>query len=322
MGTGYPRLSLLPMGSPDSSIASLLHSPRALEFLNRMREEFHTVIIDSPPMLQMADARVLGKAADAVILVLHSAETTRDAAATAALRLTEDGTRVLGSILNEWDPRKSSHSGYGVRVSLLPVRCEPGLGSPAPLFPVNLFSCPWKPDTWHLTPFLMTPLRRRLLLQAAKLFDLLLMVFSFGLATVLVAHQTAAASLAEFFSMRIKVANFVIFALLLLGWHIVFYSLGVYSSKRLSSRWAEVFDVVKAATLGSAIIFIAAIFLHIGMVTPYFILIFWAASTFAAAASRVLLRPMLKRNAPARPQPAPHGGSGDQFPSPALCPQD
>jgi Mrp family chromosome partitioning ATPase len=78
-----------------------------------MREEFHTVIIDSPPMLQMADARVLGKAADAVILVVHSAETTRDAAATAALRLTEDGTRVLGSILNEWDPRKSSPSGYG-----------------------------------------------------------------------------------------------------------------------------------------------------------------------------------------------------------------
>src|ERR1035438_6616376 len=113
----------------------------------------------------------------------------------------------------------------------------------------------------------MTSLRRRLLLRAAKLFDLVLMVFSFGLATVLVAHQTAAASLGQFFSMRIKVANFVIFALLLLGWHIVFSSLGLYGSKRLSSRWKEVFDVVKAATLGSGIVFIAAIFLHIRMVT-------------------------------------------------------
>jgi Mrp family chromosome partitioning ATPase len=101
------------MGTPDSSIASLLHSPRTVEFLNRMREEFHTVIIDSPPMLRMADARVLGKAADAVVLVVHSAQTTRDEAATAAQRLTEDGTRVLGTILNEWDPRKTSHSGYG-----------------------------------------------------------------------------------------------------------------------------------------------------------------------------------------------------------------
>jgi Mrp family chromosome partitioning ATPase len=77
-----------------------------------MREMFHTVIIDTPPMLQMADARVLGRLADGVILVVRSAQTTRDAAAAAAQRLTEDGTRVLGTILNEWDPRKTSHAGY------------------------------------------------------------------------------------------------------------------------------------------------------------------------------------------------------------------
>jgi len=112
VGTGYPRLYLLPAGSTPPSITGALHSPGALKFLTQMREEFHTVIIDSPPMLQMPDARVLGKAADAVILVVRSAETTRDEAAAAALRLAEDGTRVLGSILNEWDPRKSSRSGY------------------------------------------------------------------------------------------------------------------------------------------------------------------------------------------------------------------
>ena len=48
-------------GTPDSSIASLLHSPRATEFLDRMREEFHTVIIDSPPMLQMAGRARAGR---------------------------------------------------------------------------------------------------------------------------------------------------------------------------------------------------------------------------------------------------------------------
>jgi succinoglycan biosynthesis transport protein ExoP len=110
--TGYPHLFLLPTGSTPSSIASLLHSPGALEFLNHMREEFHTVLIDTPPMLQMSDARVLGRLADAVILVVRSAQTTRDEAAAAAQRLAEDGTRVLGTVLNEWDPRKASHSGY------------------------------------------------------------------------------------------------------------------------------------------------------------------------------------------------------------------
>lgn len=110
--TCYVRLYLLPNGSTPTSIAGLLHSPRTLEFLNHMREEFHTVIIDTPPMLQIPDARVLGKVADAVVLVVRSAETTRDQASASAQRLTEDGTRLLGTILNEWDPRKTSRSAY------------------------------------------------------------------------------------------------------------------------------------------------------------------------------------------------------------------
>ena len=110
--TCYPHLSLLPTGSTSSSIAGLLHSPRTLEFLNSMRQEFHTVIIDTPPMLTMPDARVLGRLADGVILVVRSAQTTSEQAAATAQRLREDGTRVLGTILNKWDPRKNSHSGY------------------------------------------------------------------------------------------------------------------------------------------------------------------------------------------------------------------
>jgi len=110
--TCYEHLYLLPAGSTPSSVAGLFHSPRTLEFLNQMREYFHTVIIDTPPMLQMADARALGRLADGVILVVRSAHTTREMVAGAAQRLTEDGTRVLGMILNEWDPRKISPSGY------------------------------------------------------------------------------------------------------------------------------------------------------------------------------------------------------------------
>ena len=93
--------------------------------------------------------------------------------------------------------------------------------------------------------------------------------------------------------MRVKVGNFVLFALLLLAWRLVFSSFGLYSSKRLSPRWAEVLDIAKATTLGSAIIFVAAIFLRIQMVTPLFILLFWVASTLAGVGSRVLLRYML-----------------------------
>jgi capsular exopolysaccharide synthesis family protein len=115
--TGFKNLSLLPSGSPTGNIAALLYSPRALAFLSRMREEFHTIIIDSPPMMNIPDARVLGGLADGVILVVRSAETMRHTAVAAKQRLTEDGTRVLGTILNQWDLRETNQctNSYGYK---------------------------------------------------------------------------------------------------------------------------------------------------------------------------------------------------------------
>jgi len=51
--------------------------------------------------------------ADAVILVVRADRTTRDAAMAACHRLKQDGARILGTILNDWDPRLHRHSYYG-----------------------------------------------------------------------------------------------------------------------------------------------------------------------------------------------------------------
>ena len=117
--TAFRNLDLLPAGSPTVNSAALLYSPRAFALLNRMREEFHTVIIDTPPMLNVPDARILGRLADGVILVVRSAETMRYTAVAAKHRLTQDGTWVLGTILNQWDPRKTNQytHGYGYTYS-------------------------------------------------------------------------------------------------------------------------------------------------------------------------------------------------------------
>jgi polysaccharide biosynthesis transport protein len=115
--TGFRNLCLLPSGSLPDNITGLLHSPLMVQFLKRMREEFQTIIIDTPPLLYMPDARILGRIADGVILVVRSAQTMMDAALAANHRLAEDGTQVLGTILNQWDPRKTSrYSGYGYNV--------------------------------------------------------------------------------------------------------------------------------------------------------------------------------------------------------------
>src|SRR5207245_11809498 len=69
-------------------------------------------------------------------------------------------------------------------------------------------------------------------LGALKLFDVALMMFSFAVASLPVLYQGGSVSFAHFLSLRIKVGNFVLFAVLLLVWHVIFVSFGLYHSKR------------------------------------------------------------------------------------------
>jgi polysaccharide biosynthesis transport protein len=101
--TKIPGLYVVPSGPTTDGLSSLLYSPRLTEFLQRVAKEFDLVLIDAPPMLHFADARVLGRHSDGVILVLRSGQTKRDAAILARQRFHEDGTCVLGTILNSWD---------------------------------------------------------------------------------------------------------------------------------------------------------------------------------------------------------------------------
>ena len=50
---------------------------------------------------------------DGVVLVVRAGHTMREAALVASQRLSEDGTRILGTVLNSWDPRKTPGRTYG-----------------------------------------------------------------------------------------------------------------------------------------------------------------------------------------------------------------
>jgi capsular exopolysaccharide synthesis family protein len=105
--TGVPNLFVLPAGDNRHFETGRFHSTRTAELLNRLRGEFDVVLVDSPPMLHIADARVLGHLVDGVILVFRAGKTTVDLAVATCNCLREDGTPVLGTILNDWDPRGS-----------------------------------------------------------------------------------------------------------------------------------------------------------------------------------------------------------------------
>jgi capsular exopolysaccharide synthesis family protein len=111
--TKIPGLFLLPSGPATQAAASLLYSANLPELLARFKKEFDMVILDTPPMLQMPDARVIGRIADGVLLVFRAGQTTRDAAIAARQRFSEDETTVVGTILNGWDPKRSPNGYYG-----------------------------------------------------------------------------------------------------------------------------------------------------------------------------------------------------------------
>jgi capsular exopolysaccharide synthesis family protein len=108
--TTVPGLSVIPAGQTAAS--GLLYSPVLPQLLKRFKQEFDMVLIDTPPMLHMPDARVVGRQADAVVLVVRAGQTTRDAAMAARERLVEDGTRVIGTILNSWNAVRSYGYNY------------------------------------------------------------------------------------------------------------------------------------------------------------------------------------------------------------------
>jgi succinoglycan biosynthesis transport protein ExoP len=108
--TSSPLLSLLTSGPPTVTCANLLHSRRLGELLRRFKNEYDFVLIDTPPLLPVADTRVMGRLSDGVILVVRAGQTDREAAAAAHHRLLADETPVLGLILNDWDAASSSYT--------------------------------------------------------------------------------------------------------------------------------------------------------------------------------------------------------------------
>jgi succinoglycan biosynthesis transport protein ExoP len=100
-----PGLYVLPGGSEPANISKLLHSTFLDSLIELARSEYDFVLIDSPPMMGMADARLLSRNSDGVILISRAGETSPEQLGEARERLADDGTPVIGTILNGCDLR-------------------------------------------------------------------------------------------------------------------------------------------------------------------------------------------------------------------------
>jgi capsular exopolysaccharide synthesis family protein len=109
--TGIPGLTLLPSGRASLAETALLYSGRLDEVIALARRDYDAVLIDTPPMTAMPDARVIARLADGVILVARARQTSRASIEAASNRFSQDGACVLGMILNDWNPKCSTRYG-------------------------------------------------------------------------------------------------------------------------------------------------------------------------------------------------------------------
>jgi len=98
--TILPDLFLLPAGTPPPNPAELLASTKMKNVLEELRKHYDHIVIDSPPTLSVTDAVVMSTAADAVVLVIRSAHTTKPALRRARDILLQVNARVCGVLVN------------------------------------------------------------------------------------------------------------------------------------------------------------------------------------------------------------------------------
>src|SRR6202030_2938455 len=98
-----PNLFVLAAGTPPPNPAELLASSNMKDLLIQLREQYDHIVIDTPPSLSVTDAVVLSPRADAVVLVIRSAQTTKVALRRSCDLLTQVNARVCGVLLNAVD---------------------------------------------------------------------------------------------------------------------------------------------------------------------------------------------------------------------------
>jgi capsular exopolysaccharide synthesis family protein len=106
--TEVPNLSVLPAGTDRSCVPNLVDNTRAADLLAALGQRYDTIVIDTPPMLALSDARGIGRMTDGVVLVVRAERTPEQMLLAMAEKLAQDGTPVLGTVLNNWKPARGS----------------------------------------------------------------------------------------------------------------------------------------------------------------------------------------------------------------------
>ena len=107
--TRIDGLQVLPCGYQPPNPAELLGSPMMRQVLEALRSHYDWVLIDTPPVLAMADTAVLAALVEGVVLVLAAEKATRPSVARAVDQVHGVGGKVIGVVLNKVNLERNSY---------------------------------------------------------------------------------------------------------------------------------------------------------------------------------------------------------------------
>lgn len=103
------KLEILPAGNKHVSPTELLNSEAFEVFIKKCREEYDVILIDTPPVLSFADASIISKVVDGVLLVVAANQTKKSTIVEAKKNLDKVGAQVIGVILTKVKFKKNAN---------------------------------------------------------------------------------------------------------------------------------------------------------------------------------------------------------------------
>jgi capsular exopolysaccharide synthesis family protein len=106
------KLDIVPAGAVDAGSLGLFMSDELQALLGELRERYRLVLLDAPPALAMADARIVAHLADATLLCVRWRDTPLGVVRRSFDLLEDAHATVVGAVLTRVDPRVHLRSGF------------------------------------------------------------------------------------------------------------------------------------------------------------------------------------------------------------------
>lgn len=110
--TRVPGLQLMLSGPMPPNPSELLNSERMSRVLEELKEVADLIIVDTPPVLTVADAAILANKVNGSALIAETGETRMESLVEAKDRLARANPNILGTVLNRAKPARNGYYRY------------------------------------------------------------------------------------------------------------------------------------------------------------------------------------------------------------------